>query len=85
MASISELAVCKRADFLLLGAHPAIDFANTLVKRKSQLVNHSEPLGFLATPLEASLLLGRWRKVDDCAATNTTPAFGLQPGKQHSR
>ena len=31
MASISELAVPKRPDFLLLGAHPAIDFANTLV------------------------------------------------------
>ena len=31
MASTSELAVPKRADFLLLGAHPAIDFANTLV------------------------------------------------------
>jgi len=31
MASTSELAVPKRPDFLLLGAHPAIDFANTLV------------------------------------------------------
>ena len=31
MASIAELAVPKRPDFLLLGAHPAIDFANTLV------------------------------------------------------
>jgi predicted RNA-binding Zn ribbon-like protein len=31
MATISELAVSKRPDFLLLGAHPAIDFANTLV------------------------------------------------------
>ena len=31
MASRSELAVPKRPDFLLLGAHPAIDFANTLV------------------------------------------------------
>ena len=31
MASISELAVAKRPNFLLLGAHPAIDFANTLV------------------------------------------------------
>jgi predicted RNA-binding Zn ribbon-like protein len=31
MASISELAVPKRPDFLLLGAHPAIDFVNTLV------------------------------------------------------
>jgi predicted RNA-binding Zn ribbon-like protein len=31
MASMSELAVPKRPDFLLLGAHPAIDFANTLV------------------------------------------------------
>jgi predicted RNA-binding Zn ribbon-like protein len=28
---MSELAVPKRPDFLLLGAHPAIDFANTLV------------------------------------------------------
>jgi predicted RNA-binding Zn ribbon-like protein len=31
MVSVSELAVPERADFLLLGAHPAIDFANTLV------------------------------------------------------
>jgi hypothetical protein len=31
MAPISELAVPERPDFLLLGAHPAIDFANTLV------------------------------------------------------
>ncbi|HEY2422906.1 MAG TPA: CGNR zinc finger domain-containing protein [Chthoniobacterales bacterium] len=31
MGSISELAVPKQPDFLLLGAHPAIDFANTLV------------------------------------------------------
>ena len=31
MASRSELAVPKRPDFLLLGAHPAIDFANTLL------------------------------------------------------
>ena len=31
MASTSELAVPKRPDFLLLGAHPDIDFANTLV------------------------------------------------------
>jgi predicted RNA-binding Zn ribbon-like protein len=31
MASSSELAVPKRPDFLLLGGHPAIDFANTLV------------------------------------------------------
>jgi predicted RNA-binding Zn ribbon-like protein len=31
MVSMSELAVPKRPDFLLLGAHPAIDFANTLV------------------------------------------------------
>jgi predicted RNA-binding Zn ribbon-like protein len=31
MASISELAVPKRPDFLLLGAHPAIDFVNTRV------------------------------------------------------
>jgi predicted RNA-binding Zn ribbon-like protein len=31
MASVFELAGCKRPDFLLLGAHPAIDFANTLV------------------------------------------------------
>ncbi|HYY27094.1 MAG TPA: ABATE domain-containing protein, partial [Chthoniobacterales bacterium] len=31
MAFISELAVPKRSDFLLLGAHPAIDFVNTLV------------------------------------------------------
>ena len=31
MASISELAVAKRPNFLLLGAHPAVDFANTLV------------------------------------------------------
>jgi predicted RNA-binding Zn ribbon-like protein len=31
MASRSELAVPKRPDFLLVGAHPAIDFANTLV------------------------------------------------------
>jgi predicted RNA-binding Zn ribbon-like protein len=31
MASISELAVPKRPDFLSLGAHPAIDFANTFV------------------------------------------------------
>jgi predicted RNA-binding Zn ribbon-like protein len=31
MASISELAVPHRPDFLLLGAHPAIDFANTLL------------------------------------------------------
>jgi predicted RNA-binding Zn ribbon-like protein len=31
MGSISELAVPKQRDFLLLGAHPAIDFANTLV------------------------------------------------------
>jgi len=31
MASMSELAVPKRPDFLLLGAHPAIDFANTLL------------------------------------------------------
>jgi predicted RNA-binding Zn ribbon-like protein len=31
MGSISEPAVPKRPDFLLLGAHPAIDFANTLV------------------------------------------------------
>ena len=28
---MSELAVPRRPDFLLLGAHPAIDFANTLV------------------------------------------------------
>jgi predicted RNA-binding Zn ribbon-like protein len=28
---MSELTVPKRPDFLLLGAHPAIDFANTLV------------------------------------------------------
>jgi predicted RNA-binding Zn ribbon-like protein len=28
---MSEVAVPKRPDFLLLGAHPAIDFANTLV------------------------------------------------------
>ena len=31
MGSISELAVPHRPDFLLLGAHPAIDFANTLL------------------------------------------------------
>jgi predicted RNA-binding Zn ribbon-like protein len=31
MASISEFAVPKRPNFLLLGAHPTIDFANTLV------------------------------------------------------
>lgn len=31
MASISELAVPKRSDFILLGAHPSIDFVNTLV------------------------------------------------------
>jgi predicted RNA-binding Zn ribbon-like protein len=31
VASTSELAVPQRPDFLLLGAHPAIDFANTLV------------------------------------------------------
>jgi predicted RNA-binding Zn ribbon-like protein len=31
MVSTSELAVPRRPDFLLLGAHPAIDFANTLV------------------------------------------------------
>ncbi|HTD16721.1 MAG TPA: CGNR zinc finger domain-containing protein [Chthoniobacterales bacterium] len=31
MVSMSELAVPRRPDFLLLGAHPAIDFANTLV------------------------------------------------------
>ena len=31
MASLSELAVPQRPDFLLIGAHPAIDFANTLV------------------------------------------------------
>ena len=31
MAFISELAGCQRPDFLLLGGHPAIDFANTLV------------------------------------------------------
>jgi len=31
MALMSELAIPKRPDFLLLGAHPAIDFANTLV------------------------------------------------------
>jgi predicted RNA-binding Zn ribbon-like protein len=31
VASTSELTVPKRPDFLLLGAHPAIDFANTLV------------------------------------------------------
>jgi predicted RNA-binding Zn ribbon-like protein len=31
MVSMSELAAAKRPDFLLLGAHPAIDFANTLV------------------------------------------------------
>jgi predicted RNA-binding Zn ribbon-like protein len=31
MASVSELAGGKRPGFLLLGAHPAIDFANTLV------------------------------------------------------
>jgi len=31
MASTSELAVPKRLDFLLLGGHPAIDFANTLL------------------------------------------------------
>jgi predicted RNA-binding Zn ribbon-like protein len=31
MSSISELAVAKRPDFRLLGAHPAIDFVNTLV------------------------------------------------------
>jgi hypothetical protein len=31
MASISELAVAKRLNFLLLGTHAAIDFANSLV------------------------------------------------------
>ena len=31
MALTSELAIPKRPDFLLLGADPAIDFANTLV------------------------------------------------------
>jgi predicted RNA-binding Zn ribbon-like protein len=31
MAPVSELAVPKPSNFLLLGAHPAIDFANTLV------------------------------------------------------
>jgi len=31
MARISEVAVNKRPDFRLLGAHPAIDFVNTLV------------------------------------------------------
>jgi predicted RNA-binding Zn ribbon-like protein len=31
MVSISKLAVAKRPDFFLLGAHPAIDFANSLV------------------------------------------------------
>ena len=31
MAIVSEPAVSKRPDFLLLGAHPAIDFANTLL------------------------------------------------------
>ncbi|HET9376563.1 MAG TPA: CGNR zinc finger domain-containing protein [Chthoniobacterales bacterium] len=31
MVSVSEIADPKRPNFLLLGAHPAIDFANTLV------------------------------------------------------
>jgi predicted RNA-binding Zn ribbon-like protein len=31
VAPIAELALPERPDFLLLGAHPAIDFANTLV------------------------------------------------------
>ena len=31
MASVPELATSKRPDFLSLGAHPAIDFANTLL------------------------------------------------------
>ena len=31
MPSVSELAAPKRLDFLLLGGHPAIDFANTLL------------------------------------------------------
>jgi len=31
MTSIAEPAISKRPDFLLLGAHPAIDFANTLL------------------------------------------------------
>ena len=31
MVFTSQLAVPKRPNFLLLGAHPAIDFANTLV------------------------------------------------------
>ncbi|MBV8101429.1 MAG: CGNR zinc finger domain-containing protein [Verrucomicrobia bacterium] len=31
MASVSELAAPEHPDFHLLGAHPAIDFANTLV------------------------------------------------------
>lgn len=31
MTSISELAVAERPDFRLVGAHPAIDFVNTLV------------------------------------------------------
>jgi predicted RNA-binding Zn ribbon-like protein len=31
MASVSELVSTQRPNFLLLGAHPAIDFANTLL------------------------------------------------------